>query len=323
MKIIITLLVCLITYSCGSVTGKVSSDNLKEVVSVLASDSMKGRLAGSGYDYKAAKYIEQKLFKYGFEPMFGDSGLVEFELEGTASLSHTYSVYGDSITNKTYNVVMVRRVQNSDGTIVVGAHYDHMGISKVDMPKRNQKIGDVLYGANDNATGVSTMLELARLYSENIDHMKRDMIAVSFGAEELGLLGAKEIVNKFNDEKIKIDFMFNFEMTGTLRGDSVLVLGNDSYDIGKSFEEVSNPDSLVFINDYSTSKGSDHAPFFYNGTPIVCFATMGVVYYHVPQDNLDSINWDGMTKVTSYANSYFNHIMTMDTLPKFTPKQKN
>ena len=301
---------------------KVSPENLKEVVTVLASDSLRGRLAGSGYDYKSAKYLEQRLTSFGFEPMFGDSGLVEFKLEGNENLSKTYSIYGDSITNITYNVVMIKRAKNSDGTIVVGAHYDHMGVSKVDMPKRNQKKGDILPGANDNATGISTMLELARIYSHDIDSMKRDMVAIAFGAEEIGLLGSKEIVRKFNEENIKIDMMFNFEMTGTLRGDSLLVLGNDSYDMAKSFVEVSNPDSLIFINESSLSKGSDHIPFFNNETPIVCFATMGVKYYHVPQDDLDCVNWEGLTSVTSYANDYFKYIMTVDTLPKFTPKSK-
>lgn len=324
MKITLILLIVVLV-SCSLTRNKnieVSSDNLKEVVTILASDSLKGRLAGSGYDYKAAKYIEQKLIKYGFEPMFGDSGLVEFKLDRTPKLSWIYSIYGDSVTNVTYNVVMIKRAKKSDGIVVVGAHYDHMGVSKVDLPQHNQKVGDILYGANDNATGVSTMLELARLYSDNIDYMKRDMVAVSFGAEELGLLGAKEIVKKFKEEDVEIDFMFNFEMTGTLRGDSVLVLGNDSYDMTRSFAEVANPDSLIFVKEYSTSKGSDHAPFFYDATPIVCFATMGVVYYHVPQDDLSCINWDGMTKLTSYANNYFNYIMTMESLPKFTHNTK-
>ncbi len=300
--------------SCSANTKTVktiSSANLREVVEVLASDSLRGRLAGSGYDLKTAQYLEQKLVSYGYEPLFESGALVEFELP--EKLSRAYKIYGDSITNKTYNVVMIKRAKNAKENVLIGAHYDHMGVAKIDSENQGFKKGDIFRGANDNATGVSTTLELARMFDEN--ESKHNLVVALFGAEELGLLGSKALVEKFNADSIDIGYMINFEMTGTLRGDSVEVLGKDSHDMTKTFENVDS-DGLIFVKNNSTFHGSDHIPFYKNNTPIVCFATMGVVYYHVPQDDLNSINWEGHEKVTNYVYRYFSKIMSQDKLPE-------
>ncbi len=326
MKYTLIALIVLLTNSCAVKSSpaesvEVSAPKLKEIVLTLASDSLMGRLSGSGYDLKSAQYIASVAESYGFEPLWDNNPLVEFEFPAERTAQRYYGGV-DSLINKTYNVVMIKRVANSDGTLLVGAHYDHLGVAKSDNDSRGITKGDIFYGANDNATGVATALEVARLYAQRSSTAKRDMIFASFGAEELGLLGAKALVSELDERDVEVDFMLNFEMTGTLRGDSVNILGVDNFDLATTMKFTPNVDSLIFVPIPALTYGSDHIPFNLEGIPVACFASMGAVYYHVPQDNIQSINWEGLTKITRYADQFVNTLMTTEQLPEFIKTEK-
>ncbi|GLU43795.1 hypothetical protein Musp01_14190 [Muricauda sp. NBRC 101325] len=170
-----------------------NADRIGEIMNYLASDELKGRDSGSEGIEKAAQYIENHFTAYGVKPYFES--------------------YRDTLSNfkkPAYNVVGV--VEGSDPKlkdefIVIGAHYDHIGIVEMEN-------GDAIAnGANDNASGTTTVLEFARYFGTNKTN-KRTLIFALFSAEEKGLLGAKHLAKKLKESNLNLYTMLNFEMTG-------------------------------------------------------------------------------------------------------------
>lgn len=163
------------------------------IMNFLASDELQGRDTGSEGIAKAAEFIEEVFKKNNIKPFFKS--------------------YKDTLSNfdaMAYNVVGV--IEGSDPKlknefILIGAHYDHLGI-------RNEVYGDTIAnGANDNASGTSIVLELAR-HIGNIKPYKRSLIFALFSAEEQGLLGSKHLAKKLKEQKVNLYTMLNFEMVG-------------------------------------------------------------------------------------------------------------
>ncbi|MRI01705.1 M20/M25/M40 family metallo-hydrolase [Kriegella sp. EG-1] len=170
-----------------------NSENVGKIISFLASDELQGREAGSEGIAKAANLIEYTLKENGVPPYF----------EG----------YRDTIANFdgiAYNVVGFLEgndVNLKNEIVILGAHYDHIGTAKA--------VGQdsIANGANDNASGTTTVLELARYFSANKSN-KRSIIFALFTAEEKGLLGSKHLAKKLKADNIDLYTMLNFEMVG-------------------------------------------------------------------------------------------------------------
>ncbi len=183
----------LVAIGCKSVPAQTTSNSVEEVMNVLASDELQGREAGSEGIASAANYIET-IFK-------------------THKIAPYFESYRDTISNfedVAFNIVGL--IPGNDKIlknefIVVGAHYDHIGITK---SASNDSIAN---GANDNASGTTTVLELAR-YFANAKNNKRSIIFALFTAEEKGLLGSKHLAQKLKDQNLNLYTMLNFEMVG-------------------------------------------------------------------------------------------------------------
>ncbi len=170
-----------------------NAERIGQIMNYLASDELKGRDSGGEGIEKAAQYIENHFKAYGVEPYFQS--------------------YRDTLTNfkkPSYNIVGV--VEGNDPKlknefIVIGAHYDHIGIIEMEN-------GDAIAnGANDNASGTTTVLEFSRYFGTNKTN-KRTLIFALFSAEEKGLLGAKHLAQKLKGKNLNLYTMLNFEMTG-------------------------------------------------------------------------------------------------------------
>lgn len=288
----ISILLTIVLLVAAPIKGysQINKKRLHTTIAVLSSDSLGGRAAGSGYDLKAAKYIEKQLTDMGYKPLYGNSGLVEFKYK-------TRKGEGTS-----YNVVMVAKPQKhlTDKYILMGAHYDHLGFVEKDGKK-------TLYpGANDNASGIATLLELAR--NLNNRKLRHNTIIAAFGAEEIGLIGSRALASQLEKDSISIKFMLNLEMTGTLDSTrAVEVLGADTFDMAAVIKNTPNPYNLNLQPTKATTHGSDHLSFF-KQCPVAVFATTGAKYYHHPLDNLNSINFSGLHQLTKYIFEFMTHL---------------
>jgi aminopeptidase YwaD len=201
---------------------------------------------------------------------------------------------------ETQNIVgSIKGSSNSDSMIVVLAHYDHLG-----------KLGKETYfpGANDNASGVAMILNLAKYYSVN--KPKYTMFFVALSAEELGLVGAKEFTDNPPIDLKKIKFLINFDLAGT--GDEGIKVVNGSVFKDK-FDLLSNINKeqglLPKVDSRGAACNSDHCLFYQKGVPCFYIYTLGGIQaYH---DILDKYETLPLTEFVDYCKlmiDFFNRI---------------
>ncbi len=207
--------------------------------------------------------------------------------------------------------------------ILIGAHYDHLGYRMKD----GQKI--IYHGADDNASGVAVVLELARYFAENPELVKRSIIFVAFDAEESGLLGAKKFISenvRFGIEDIKA--MFSIDMVGmygpnkglSLKGISAVSGGEKLAD---SIAEVFGIRLRNTTGDIETH--TDTWDFGEKGIPAIHAFTGTKSPYHQPEDTWDLLDYRGMASVTLFLQSLVAEMSALPELnpsPRFTALQK-
>ncbi len=188
-------------------------------------------------------------------------------------------------------------VQNE--VVVAGAHYDHLGLGDRDSLAPSQ-IGQIHHGADDNASGTSGVLELARLAAKNKQAFKRSIVFMTFAGEELGLLGSSYFVNHPTIPLENITAMINMDMIGRLTNDRLFVGGVGTSPGFKSWVEDFNK-SVGLKLDYSESGfgASDHTSFNAKKIPVLFIFSGLHADYHKPSDTYDKINAQGAVKVLS------------------------
>ena len=183
----------------------ITKEECREIVSVLASDEYEGRKPGSDGDKKTISYVEDQFRRIGLEPI-NENGY-----------RHTF-IYPSKIPLKTSNVVGV--IEGTDDTcILLGAHMDHLGKSSVLRVKNR-----IYNGADDNASGVSALIEIAEAFVESKVVPKHTLIFVAFNAEEMGLIGSRFYVSHPVKPLDKLSLMINLDMIGRLDGKNELDL---------------------------------------------------------------------------------------------------
>ena len=199
------------------------------------------------------------------------------------------------------NVIAYLEASNSNQKneyIVIGAHYDHIGIQTV-----NGEI-QINNGADDNASGVAGMLEIAeKLIS--LKNFNYNVIFVAFGAEELGLVGSNYFCSNPPVSLEKIKLMFNLDMIGRMNSSNSVYINtiekNDNLIAVVDTVKKSHPKiNISFLYDYYL-RGSDHAPFFKNKIPVISFTTGLHNDYHKPGDIIDLINFGGQKLLLDFV----------------------
>ncbi|APZ90976.1 M20/M25/M40 family metallo-hydrolase [Fuerstiella marisgermanici] len=204
----------------------------------------------------------------------------------------------------------------ADETIVVGAHYDHIGYggrgSKT--PKRN---GEIHNGADDNATGTAAVLEIVRRMTSG-PKPKRRIVFICFSGEERGLLGSKHYVKSPVFPLEKTVAMLNYDMIGTLRNNVVTVNGVDTAvefrAIAEAADDKSPLDTKMVAHPFA---GSDHLPFFQKQIPVMFCFTGLTDWYHTPDDDFERINVEGVVAVTDYTETLLRSIDALPKAPEF------
>lgn len=213
----------------------------------------------------------------------------------------------------------------AEEVIVVGAHYDHIGFGGPGSGSRMPDTTAVHYGADDNASGVAAVIELARKFSREKKN-KRPIIFVAFTAEEFGLIGSKAFVAEPPVSLKKANAMFNFDMVGRLDTARELTVGG----VGTARETQALVDSLVKGFKVKISKEgygpSDHASFYGENIPVIYFTTGVHDQYHTPKDTYDRINLAGEEQIIESAYRLISAVANRDqrlTYQESGPKQGN
>lgn len=194
--------------------------------------------------------------------------------------------------------------------IVVGAHHDHLGMGGTGNSSRAPDTIAVHNGADDNASGVAAILELAEFFSSRENRPSENIIFVTFGAEEKGILGSRHFVENPPIELNKISLMINIDMLGRMRRDSGLQVGgvgtfNDSKEIIKDINQ--NYGLKLSYSDAGYGP-SDHASFYASDIPVLFFSTGAHSDYHTPFDDPDSLNYEGLALGTRFISDVIEKV---------------
>lgn len=285
----LTILIALL--ACHLYAGAQHADEslVRKHIYRLASDKMKGRGTGSKELDKAARYIERHFKKYGLVPM----GSERYRQPFTATVRRVVVV--DSV-RKASNLVGFLD-NDAPYTIIIGAHYDHLGMGRQGSSLDSLPEGKIHNGADDNASGVAGLLELARHFSQNDRKEPYNFLFIAFSAEELGLLGSRHFVENPSLPLGQVHFMLNMDMIGRYNPERGIGIGG--YGTSPSWPEVFNPvdTSIKFFTDNAGKGGSDHHTFYMKNIPVLFFHTGGHPDYHAPGDDPDKINYDAMVEI--------------------------
>ncbi|MGE0078246.1 MAG: M20/M25/M40 family metallo-hydrolase [Bacteroidales bacterium] len=207
----------------------------------------------------------------------------------------------------------------SDEYIVIGAHFDHLGLGGKNANSRMPDTIAVHNGADDNASGVAAMLEIAqKMVSEKLD-IKRSIIFMAFGAEEMGIVGSQRFVDSDIIPVQKIKAMINLDMVGRLTNNKLEIGGTKTSEQSEGILKELNADSTFALKFSPGGFGpSDHAAFYAKNIPVF-FITTGIHSdYHTPFDDVDKINANGMQKVAEYTYRLAYKISNLDSCLTFT-----
>ncbi|MCS7264759.1 MAG: M20/M25/M40 family metallo-hydrolase [Armatimonadetes bacterium] len=197
--------------------------------------------------------------------------------------------------------------------VVVGAHYDHVGVN---VTKDGQR--QIFNGADDNASGTSGLLELAQYFAANRERIKRSILFIAFGAEEIGLIGSRYFVDNPTVPLESIVAMINMDMIGRLRNETLFLLGTSSSPDWKvMIDEINSRFNFTLRESSGVFGASDHFPFYNKGIPVLFFFTGLHENYHRPSDDWDTINYEGMEKIVKMVAEFVEKIANMPNRPQF------
>ena len=207
-----------------------------------------------------------------------------------------------------------------DEAIVIGAHYDHLGRGGPGSLAADSR--EIHHGADDNASGASALLELARQFAREKNN-KRTIIFMSFGGEEEGLLGSKFYVNNPTWPLGNTVAMVNLDMVGRLN-EGKLNVGGIGTAVGmKALVEKFNASGFKLQLNEDGLGPSDHASFYLKKVPVLFFFTGTHMDYHKPTDTAEKLNYAGIEQIAAMAGSIARHLDTADKRLSFTESKSS
>lgn len=211
--------------------------------------------------------------------------------------------YSMGQTNNWYTILEGSDQALKDEYIVIGAHYDHLGMGGQGSSSRRRDTSAVHNGADDNASGVSAMLELAGKLKANQSALRRSIILVAFGAEEMGLLGSKHFVNNPPVDLSRIVAMVNLDMVGRLDTAKGIQVGGAGTSLeADSLIRMANKQANFKLAVSREGSGpSDHSSFYGKNIPVFFITTGAHADYHTPDDDAARINISGLKAVSDFT----------------------
>jgi hypothetical protein len=278
-----------------------SSQRMWQDIEHLAAPEMTGRGLGSVQLDRAADHIAKQFRLAGLQPGGDSGGYFQFwtaKVDGLDGMVPLKNVIG---------VLPGSNPQHAGQSVVLGAHYDHLGSGWPDVRKGNE--GKVHPGADDNASGIAVMLELARVLGTDWQP-ERSVVFVAFTGEEADKLGSRYYVRHAGTHPTgKIIGMLNLDTVGRLGNNPVFVLGTGSarewVHIFRGAGYVTGVAVKSVVDDYGSS---DHTSFLDHGIPAVQFFSGANADYHRPSDTVDKIDAAGLIKVAAVVKEAVEYL---------------
>ena len=280
---------------------------IRKHIKTLASDSLQGRGTGKNGEKMAAAYIQAQFKKLKLKPQ-GDNKtyLQAFAFKGGA--------HGEGEGGTANNIVgyLDNKAAN---TIIIGAHYDHLGMGDQGSSLDANPQTKIHNGADDNASGVAGVLELARVLSTNKVKEKNNFLFLCFSGEELGLFGSKYFTEHPTLDLSKANFMINMDMIGRLDEQTkvLMVNGTGTSPVWETLVKSLENENVKIKTDSSGTGPSDHTSFYLKNIPVLHFFTGSHSDYHKPSDDWDKINFKGEADVLTVIAKI---ITSLDAEPK-------
>ncbi|MGV8879418.1 MAG: M28 family peptidase [Sphingobacteriaceae bacterium] len=283
----------------------ITENELRQHITFLSSDKNKGRYPGTKENKRVTRYIRKAFKRSGIKP-FGKRYFQQFTAKMRVKKGVTDTPYV-----KTCNVIGV--ITGSDPIlskefIVLGAHYDHLGMGGVSSKKPDTVA--IHHGADDNASGTAALMEIGEKLAANKNLLKRSILLIAFGAEEQGLLGSIYFTEHPVLPLSQIKLMINMDMVGRLNAEKQVYMGGagtypGGVELMKNLGKALNLNPVVHAGDVG---GSDHVSFYSKSISVMGLHTGGHPQYHTPEDVSSLINIPGEKLVCEYI---YNALMNL------------
>lgn len=296
-------------------------DDMRQTVEYLASQELGGRYPGTAGDTLASEFIVDKLRSLKLKPVV--------KAKKEKGFYHDFTYGKEEKERTTHNIIAVlpgrdKRLKNE--YIVVGSHYDHLGLGGQGSGSRRPDTLGVHPGADDNASGDAVVLELAKYFKKV--RSPRSIIFMFFGAEEQGLIGSKnflEWMKQDDDKRINLPqnkngivAMVNLDMVGRMRDQALSVSGTGTSSKFKVMAERVAEQTHLTITCIPDGYGpSDHASFVAVDIPVLFLTTGGHMEYHTPDDVPSTLNYDGMQQTFDFSKDLITQLVNMPETPDY------
>jgi aminopeptidase N len=273
---------------------------LRKDVETLSSEAFEGRGVGTAGLERACEYLENRFEEAGLRP-FGDDGYRQaFDGPNGTTLVNLIGVLG-----------------KPDGGrhVIVGAHYDHLGLGE----PGDANEGKLHPGADDNASGVAALLECARRLAGE-GELEHAVVFVAFSGEEKGLLGSAYYVDHAVVPLTDCTAMINLDTVGRLFDGPLTVFGaNTGVGLSHVLQGVNYGFKFELELPEKDVGGSDQTSFVRRGVPAVQIFTGPHADYHRPSDTADKIDYEGLDRVAGFTTELLIYLADRDELLSFVP----
>jgi hypothetical protein len=262
-----------------------------------------------------AKFLGMRVFPADVPVIFADEKALKIILK-SSKCAADLNVDIVRKTKTAYNIGAFIN-NNAKTTIIIGGHYDHLGMGK----ESSMYVGPPMIhnGADDNGSGSVAVMELAR-YFKNSAKKNNNYLFLNFSAEEKGLIGSAYYTRSDAFDSTKINYMLNLDMVGRYNPDS-LKAGLEIIGTGTSPEwdtlisMTPNTDNLKIRRSKSGLDGSDQMSFYMKNIPVIFFFTGIHTDYHKPSDDVDKINFPKEAQIIEYVERFIERTDTIGKIP--------
>ena len=295
-------------------------DDMRRTVEYLASPELGGRFPATAGDTLASEYLAGEFRSLRLKPVVREKKNKGFYQDFT---------FGKTEQKNAHNIIAVlrgkdRRLRNE--FIVVGAHYDHLGLGGEGSGSRLPDTVAIHPGADDNASGDAVVLQLARHFKKV--RPSRSIVFMFFGAEEQGIVGSRSFVEwmkRADAHRINLPSdlkgivaMVNLDMVGRLRDSALSISGTGTSSEFKALAEAVAERTGLHITCTPDGYGpSDQASFVAAEIPVFNLTTGGHVEYHTPDDVPSTLSFDGMQQVLDFTAELVARLASLPAAPDF------
>ncbi len=292
-KKLLNVIALLLLLPAGLFSQNSIGNELKSHVDALTAPSLLGRGAGTKGEKEAGSYIEKAFVQAGVTLLYPTPGQDFSFVSDSGDTMHSNNIVG---------IVEGYDKDLKNEYILVGAHYDHLGYTRININGKDSL--QTFSGADDNASGVSVMLELAKMIKAQAFKFRRSVLFVAFGAEERGMLGSWYFVNKGFAPSDKISLMINLDMVGHGQGgDNVSVYTITPHvELTTLLKDVADMPLMISPKIHSTNYfPSDHQIFVASGIPSALITTGLHRDYHTSRDIASTLDYSSMEMIANYS----------------------